>query len=184
MHLFNQLSKDSENINNKIYCSYCYKPFYDKLWCKRCDPRRMIEGWSSGNPDIDNFIKDTIYNVRNDYFSTFLEWVPFDKITDIKQISEGEFSKVYSAIWMDGKSSYKNRNDGSWERLNNEPIKVALKKLNGSQKMSNNYLNKVLYILLMDIRFLYYYYLLITFIIENKNRLKNIGIFIQIILIF
>ncbi|UZO23735.1 uncharacterized protein OCT59_016066 [Rhizophagus irregularis] len=39
----------------------------------------MMEGWTSGNSDVDKFI-------------------------DIKEIDEGGFSKVYSAIWTDGKS--------------------------------------------------------------------------------
>ncbi len=62
--------KDSNSVKN---CSYCNKPFTEELWCKECDPRRMIEGWTSGNNDIDKFIKDTIYDARksigsyNDY---------------------------------------------------------------------------------------------------------------------
>ncbi|PKY46592.1 kinase-like protein [Rhizophagus irregularis] len=136
------LSISNNKIIDKI-CSYCNKPFTNEFWCKECDPRCIIEGWSSGNPDIDMFIKATIYNVRHVDSSPFLEWVSFDKFTDINQIGEGGFSKVYSAIWMDGKSSYKKRNDESWIKLESEPIKVALKKLNGSQNMSTDYLNKI-----------------------------------------
>ncbi len=50
----------------------------------------MIEGWTSGNPDVDKFIKDTMHNARK--YKKFLEWVPFDRFTDIKQIGEGGFS--------------------------------------------------------------------------------------------
>src|ERR1041385_3796489 len=82
-------------IINHRNCSYCNKPFSEDLWCKECDPFRMIEGWTSGNPDIDKFIKDTIYNkkYRNGRY-LFLEWVPFDRFEDIKQIGEGGFAKV------------------------------------------------------------------------------------------
>src|SRR2546430_2411509 len=74
-------------ITNHRNCSYCNKPFSENLWCKECDPFRMIEGWTSGNPDIDKFIKDTIYNAPGlEDFSMFLEWVPFDRFEDIKQI--------------------------------------------------------------------------------------------------
>ncbi|PKY63178.1 hypothetical protein RhiirA4_491270, partial [Rhizophagus irregularis] len=80
--------KDSSTINiSHKHCSYCGKPFIEELWCKKCDPRRMIEGWTSGNNDIDKFIKDTIYNKLNELYSNiFLEWVPFDKFKDVKQI--------------------------------------------------------------------------------------------------
>ena len=46
-------------------CSYCNKHFTKELWCKDCDPFRIIEGWTSGSPDIDKFIKDTMYGARN-----------------------------------------------------------------------------------------------------------------------
>ena len=74
---------------------------------------------SSGNHDIDELIK-----------GTSLEWVPFDKFKDIKQIGEGGFAKVYSATWIGSKVE-----------------KVALKRLNGSQNMSAEYLNEVSFII-------------------------------------
>jgi hypothetical protein len=144
--LFNNLylsDKDfnSENINYGN-CSYCNKPFTKELWCKECDPFRMIENWTSGNNDIDKFIKDTIYD-RNDYGYGFVEWVSFDRFEDIKQIGEGGFAKVYSATWIDGNVRYDKQDDGSWEKRKSKPIKVALKRLNGSQNMPAKYLNEV-----------------------------------------
>ena len=91
-------------ITNHRNCSYCNKPFSEDLWCKECDPFRMIEGWTSGNPDIDKFIKDTNYN--NSYSINhsrylLLEWVPFDRFEDIKQIGEGGFPKcILQHGWM------------------------------------------------------------------------------------
>ncbi|PKB93296.1 hypothetical protein RhiirA5_387306, partial [Rhizophagus irregularis] len=80
----------SVNINHKN----CYTK-YGKSWCKECVPRCIIERWTSENHDIDEFIKDTIYNawmgMRDDddyYYPLFLEWVPFDRFEDIKQIGE------------------------------------------------------------------------------------------------
>src|SRR4051812_9154699 len=96
---FNKLNishkEESETVNTKN-CSYCNKPFTEELWCKECDPFRIMEGWSSGNPDIDKFIKDSIYDIRiskNKYISEFLEWTTFDRFTDIKEIGEGGFAK-------------------------------------------------------------------------------------------
>ncbi|GES76087.1 kinase-like domain-containing protein [Rhizophagus clarus] len=141
--LFNKLNIFNKDFGN---CSYCNKPFTDELWCKKCDPFRMIEGWTSGNNDIDKFIKDTIYGARNAVYSyeiKFLEWVPFDKFKDIKQIGEGGFAKVYSATWIDGKAKYAKQNDGSWKKREPESHTVALKRLNGSQNMSIEYLNEL-----------------------------------------
>jgi hypothetical protein len=130
----------------------CYKPKDKKLWCKECVPCCIIEGWTSGNSDIDEFIKNTIYNAKysddddDDYeddYPLFLEWISYDKFKDIEKIGEGGFAKVYSAIWIDGKAIY-TRYNGSWNRREPEPIKVALKKLVGSQNMSDEYLNEVI----------------------------------------
>src|ERR1051325_3204860 len=99
---FNKLniSNNSVSINHEN----CYKPKDGKLWCKECVPSCIIEGWTSGNSEIDEFIKDTIYNAKRGIFGyqLFLEWVPFDRFEDIKQIGEGGFAKVYSAKWIDG----------------------------------------------------------------------------------
>ena len=112
-------------------------------WCKECVPSYLIEGWTSGNSEIDNFIKDTIYNAKYyDGNPLFLEWVPFDRFEDIKQIGEGGFAKVYSAKWIDGPVKYYKQN-GSWIKLKPEIRIVALKRLNGSQNMSADYLNEV-----------------------------------------
>jgi hypothetical protein len=133
------------NITNHENCSYCDKPFTEELWCKECDPFRKIEGWSSGNPDIDKFIKDTIYDARScrGRYATFLEWVPFDRFEDVNQIGEGGFAKVYSATWLNGPSIFRKQDDESWKKDDLKSIKVALKRLNGSQNMSAEYLNEV-----------------------------------------
>ena len=147
-------------ITNNNNCSYCNEPFTDELWCKECDPFRVIEGWSSGNPDIDKFIKDTMYKpaeYNEDYSYPFLEWVPFDRFTDIKEVGEGGFAKVYSATWIDGISKFKEQDDGGWKKLDPKPLKVALKRLNGSQNMSAEYLNEVFILCFSIIKFAIYY---------------------------
>src|SRR6185437_4377776 len=102
---FNNLSISNKDTNNSVKnCSYCNEPFTEELWCKKCDPRRMIEGWTSGNSDIDKLIKDSIYDARDNDYDEFLEWVPFDRFEDIKQIGVGGFAKVYSATWIDGEA--------------------------------------------------------------------------------
>src|SRR6266542_6125103 len=97
---FNKLNisnKDSNSINtNHKNYSYCNKPFTKKLWCKDCDLFRVIEGWTSRNLDINKFIKDIMYKTRHKESSKFLEWVPFDRFTDIREIGEGGFAKVYT----------------------------------------------------------------------------------------
>ncbi|GBB84563.1 hypothetical protein RclHR1_11120007 [Rhizophagus clarus] len=143
---FNELNISDKNSNSlKINHENCYDPDNNKFWCKECVPRCIIEGWtSSGNDDVDNFIKDTIYNASYNVGKPFfLEWVPFDRFENMKQIGEGGFAKVYSATWIDGKAEYYKQDDRSWTKKEPGPIKVALKRLNGSQNMSADFLNEL-----------------------------------------
>ena len=51
-------------IQQKLIMKIVIDHFEYKYWCKECVPNRIIEGWASiGNSEIDEFIKDTIYNV-------------------------------------------------------------------------------------------------------------------------
>ncbi|CAB4428168.1 unnamed protein product [Rhizophagus irregularis] len=116
---------NSENINHEN-CS-------NEL---SCDQFRITEDWTSGNNDIDKFIKDTINDARKSngqfYNHSILEWVPFDRFEDIKQIGEGGFAKVYSATWFVDD-----------EKVKSQSTKVALKRLNESQNISVEYLNEL-----------------------------------------
>ena len=88
---------------------------------------------------------------RNQYGDSvlFLEWVPFDRFEDIKQIGEGGFAKVYSATWIDGQSVV--NVNGNWIKSYPKHMEVALKRLNGSQNLSAEYLNEVFFILCFSI---------------------------------
>jgi hypothetical protein len=141
---FNELNISDENsISPKINHETCYDPDNKKFWCKECVPSCIIEGWTSGNDDFDNFIKSTMYSPGGIYYPLFLEWVPFNRFENIKQVGEGGFAKVYSATWIDGRAEYFKQDDGSWIKSEPVPFKVALKRLNGSQNMSANFLNEV-----------------------------------------
>jgi hypothetical protein len=147
----NKLNISDRKFNQKN-CSYCNKLFIEKFWCKKCDPFKVMEGWTSGNPDIDKFIKDTMLESATHYgyySGQFLEWVAFDRFTDIKEIGEGGFAKVYSATWIDGEAYYNKQIGGSWQKRELGPRKVALKRLNGSQNITDKYLNEVRFLLIV-----------------------------------
>ncbi|CAB5396418.1 unnamed protein product, partial [Rhizophagus irregularis] len=75
---FNELNiSDKNSISANINHDNCYDPANNKFG-------------------------DSIYNaIRHRYpgCPSFLEWVPFDRFKDMKQIGEGGFAKVYSATW-------------------------------------------------------------------------------------
>ena len=176
---FNELNISDEVLNSaSANHENCYQPKKRKFWCKECVPSCIIEGWTSGNSEIDEFIKDTIYNpgyslYYDDYHPLFLEWVAFDRFENVKQIGEGGFAKVYSAKWIDGQAIYSKQDNGSWKKSKPEPMYVALKRLNGSQNMSAEYLNEVIYYNSILFNYKYFYINYLNF--NVKNSLKYIG---------
>ena len=70
-----------------------------------------------------------------------MEWIPYNKFSDIKYIAEGGFAKVYSATWTDGKIEKWDQKSNNWKRK--EPTKVALKVFNNSSNLSEDFINEV-----------------------------------------
>src|ERR1044072_7665833 len=68
---FNKLNISDESLNSVITNhENCNQPYTTKkVWCKECVPSCIIEGWTSGNSEVDDFIKDTIYNSK--YYNGF-----------------------------------------------------------------------------------------------------------------
>ncbi|RIA89371.1 kinase-like domain-containing protein [Glomus cerebriforme] len=68
-----------------------------------------------GNEEIDDLIQEMQLKIDSHY-DTVLEWIPYNQINDIKQISKDWFVTIYSAIWKDGPLKYNNNNNKLYER--------------------------------------------------------------------
>jgi hypothetical protein len=117
--------------------------------CKRidCNAKRFqqnFKNWTSGNDIIDNFIQGTQLSAHSNYEAPrALEWIPYDKFTNIKYVAKGGFGKVYKANWIDGcmdnKWNIKNHN---WRRIRQDMF-VALKSLNNSKDVTTEFMKEV-----------------------------------------
>ncbi|PKY36845.1 hypothetical protein RhiirB3_460455, partial [Rhizophagus irregularis] len=71
-----------------------------------------------------------------------IEWIPYNKFTNIKYVATGGFAKVYSANWIDGYIRGWDLETKNWKRKKQK--KVALKELNDSSKdISKGFLNEL-----------------------------------------
>ena len=135
----------SKNDLNFGTCLDCGKDRSGIGWCKDCEINALkgnFKNWTSGNVGIDNFIRHTQLNATESV--DYLEHIDFDQFDLIKNTNKGgAFSTVYSAIWMEGPRWVWDEDAEQWTR--NGPIKVALKRLNNSQNMSEEYLKQVGY---------------------------------------
>jgi hypothetical protein len=109
--------------------------------CLSCNPKhfqRDFDKWTSGNGVVDKLIQDNQLSAKR---HGLLEWIPYNKFTDIKYLAEGGFAKVYSATWIDGQIKKWSQLSNKWKR--GEILTVALKVLNDSENISEDFLNEV-----------------------------------------
>ncbi|GBC42912.2 kinase-like domain-containing protein [Rhizophagus irregularis DAOM 181602=DAOM 197198] len=145
------LSKDkiygiSRKPNTEDYILILYNE-YSQEYFKECyvkygeivGYRKIFTNWISGNEKIDNLIQEMQSKI-NLYGDILFEWIPYNQFIDIEKIGQGGFATVYSATWKNGPLRYyKDKNE--WIRSSDK--KVALKCLNNSQNINNEFLNEV-----------------------------------------
>ena len=145
-----ELEVDMEN-NNTLgvtseygLCPECNKPNTWYRWCNQCNAKRFQQdfpNWTSGNNYIDNFIQESQLNAQS--FTHVLEWIPYNRLTNIKYLAKGGFSTVYNAIWLDGRIDW-DYDKKQWSRWSND--KVVIKSLNNSSNINEEFLNEVRYL--------------------------------------
>ena len=101
--------------------------------------QQNFDKWTSANEFINGFIQETQLNSK--YIKQILEWIPYNKLKDIKYLDKGGFSTIYEAIWLDGPIKKWDDDKKKLVRQNNK--KVVLKSLNKSSNLSNEFLDEV-----------------------------------------
>ncbi|RHZ55129.1 hypothetical protein Glove_420g118 [Diversispora epigaea] len=112
-----------------------------KRWCKPCNSTRFkndFDKWTSGNSTIDKFIQDTQLNA--DYYKK-IEWIPYDRFQEIKQIAKGGYGTIYYAKWVDGNIYGWDIENQQWERFGK--FEVVLKKFDGIVDINEDFLNEM-----------------------------------------
>jgi hypothetical protein len=105
--------------------------------------QRNFRNWTSDNNDIDKFIQDTQLSEHTNYrVKNALEWISYDRLYDIKYITEDEFGKVYRANWINGNISYWDDKNKNWKRKGYN-IFVTLKSLNTPSILKLEFINEV-----------------------------------------
>ena len=142
---------NSQDVTSKYgLCPECNKPNTGPLWCNQCNAKRFQQefpNWTSRNKCIDNFIQETQLNAKSLF--EVLEWIPYNRLTNIKYLAKGGFSTVYNAIWSDGFIQWWDYGKKQWDRVRYDSIKgysVVIKSLNNSSNINEEFLNEVRYL--------------------------------------
>ncbi|CAB5357415.1 unnamed protein product [Rhizophagus irregularis] len=93
----------------------------------------LIDSKTSGNFKLDKFIEETQLNSK--YCDDFIEWVPHSNLENIKYLTNGGNSKIYSGTW----NLLLNMSLAS----NQLSSKVALKVINYSDNINDHILNEL-----------------------------------------
>ncbi|GET03171.1 kinase-like domain-containing protein [Rhizophagus clarus] len=142
-HLMENSYGISQDPNTKDYI-LVYKIGYN---CEKCGKKynefekinKNCMSCQYENKKINDLIQEMKLNIDyNTKYHIIFEWIPYDQFDDIKEIGQGGFSTVYSAIWKDGYSSFYY---GLGVRYPN--TRVALKCLHNSQNCLDEFIIEV-----------------------------------------
>ena len=91
------------NEGTKRICENCSQECLATLYCELCVRNYLkakFSNWSSGNDNIDNLIKKCqIETLEPD---SVIEWIPYNNLQNIKYLTKGGCSEIYTAEWIDG----------------------------------------------------------------------------------
>ncbi|RIB22545.1 kinase-like domain-containing protein, partial [Gigaspora rosea] len=123
-------------------CAHCNEDNTNEAWCQSCDPD-ITTRWTSRNKDIDVCMKT--FQLRAAKYEDVIEWIPFDRLSEIIKIGEGGFGSVYSATWLDGIRKVETIKDGKndiYKRVREQSSTIALKTLASSMENNNDFLKE------------------------------------------
>ncbi|RHZ88956.1 hypothetical protein Glove_19g418 [Diversispora epigaea] len=113
-------------------CPECNQEYSGYEWCIPCNSKHFqndFNNWTSGNDKIDKFIQDAQLNANSNW--DVIEWIPYDRFKDVKQIGKGGFGTIHYARWIDGNIRKWDIENQQWKGNQDEfedGVKVALKK--------------------------------------------------------
>ncbi|RHZ56978.1 hypothetical protein Glove_395g19 [Diversispora epigaea] len=90
---------------------------YDGKWCVPCNLKHFKDdfiNWTSGNDKIDKFIQN-VQLISNSSYDV-IEWIPYDRFNDVKQIGRGGFGTIHYARWIDGVIDEWDIENQQWKR--------------------------------------------------------------------
>src|SRR6266496_3888284 len=95
--------KIMNNEGTRRICDNCNQKCLATLYCEFCVQNYLkanFSNWTSGNNDIDNLIQKCQMETLRP--NVIIEWIPYNNLQNIEYLTKGGFSKIYTAVWIDG----------------------------------------------------------------------------------
>ena len=136
------LNKLIFNEGTKRICENCSQECLATLFCEYCVRdylKANFSNWTSGNNEIDNLIQTC--QMKTLLPNKIIEWIPYDKFKNIKYLTEGGCSKVYTAEWINGCYNEWDSEKQKLTRFGGQGI--VLKRLENVENANRNWLEEV-----------------------------------------
>ena len=121
----------SKRDKQKGKCMYCTWYNTSPAWCQTCDPQKTSQGWTSGNKNIDDCIKE--FQLKSTEYENVIEWIPFNRLDNIQNNGDKLLATwldgIRVALYVGGKKKYTQSHTPS--------CIVDLKILSSSQNLTN-----------------------------------------------
>ena len=136
------------NSGTKRICENCNQECLATLYCEFCVRKYLKAGfsnWTSGNNDIDNLIQQC--QMETLMPEMIVEWIPYNKLQNIKYLTKGGFSEIYTAGWIDRHywewDSKKQQLKREFSNSSQYVQYVVLKKLENVENANKSWLEEV-----------------------------------------
>ena len=130
------------NSGTKRICENCNQECLATLFCEYCVRNYLkanFSNWTSGNDDIDNLIQKC--QLESLEPEKIVEWIPYNNLQDVKYLTKGGFSEIYTAVWIDGRHDEWNIKEQELKRVGSQD--VILKKLENVENASQSWFEEV-----------------------------------------
>ncbi|CAB4442932.1 unnamed protein product [Rhizophagus irregularis] len=134
-------NKVMKNDGTKRICENCKQECLATLYCEYCVRNYLKEdfsNWTSGNDVIDNLIQKCQMESLNPFM--IIEWIPYSNLENIKYLTKGGFSEIYTAGWIDGHYDEWDSEKKQLTRLENRGI--VLKKLENVESANQSWFDE------------------------------------------
>src|SRR3954471_3315905 len=123
-------------------CENCNQQCLATLYCEHCVRNYLkakFSNWTSGSDDIDNLIQKC--QMETLMPNLIVEWIPYNNLQNIKYLTKGGFSEIYTADWIDGNYFEWDSKENRLKRYGAQA--VVLKKLENVESANRSWFEEV-----------------------------------------
>ncbi|EXX56127.1 polo kinase CDC5 [Rhizophagus irregularis DAOM 197198w] len=131
-------NKILDNSGPKRTCENCKEECLATLYCEFCVRiylKANFLNWTSGNVNIDNLIQKCQLETLHPHM--IVEWIPYNNLENIRYLTKGGFSEIYTAYLIDG--SYEEWDSKKQQLKRFGRLKVILKGLENVESANKSW---------------------------------------------